>query len=221
MSSFIVSAGGFKEESTGGGMLALARRSLDTRRSSEIRRSSSVEKRHAFSGDIDDVAEEIAGEIEREGRRSSQDPVKRLSVEISRMSLDARRRRASTEMRRSKSSRPSGEVVPEDQEDKSDDEPKGAADFVEAPHDGLTTAKAEELLKKWGKNELTEKVTPAWLVFIRLLIGPMPVMLWCARLHIFFEKIRDAARASVLCTLPLVLILQILQACIADRAHHR
>ena len=56
------------------------------------------------------------------------------------------------------------------------------ADFEEAPRDGLTSAQAAKLLKKWGKNELVEKVTPKWLIFFRLLIGPMPIMLWIASL---------------------------------------
>ena len=54
--------------------------------------------------------------------------------------------------------------------------------FQEAPQDGLTEVQAQQLLRKWGKNELAEEVTPKWLVFMRLLWGPMPVMLWIASL---------------------------------------
>ena len=54
------------------------------------------------------------------------------------------------------------------------------SEFCEAPIDGLTETQARELLKKWGKNELVEKVVPKWLVFLRLLSGPMPIMLWIA-----------------------------------------
>jgi magnesium-transporting ATPase (P-type) len=45
---------------------------------------------------------------------------------------------------------------------------------------GLTTAEGNQLLEKYGKNELPEKVTPKWLIFVRLLYQPMPVMIWIA-----------------------------------------
>jgi H+-transporting ATPase len=45
---------------------------------------------------------------------------------------------------------------------------------------GLTSEEAEELLEKYGRNELPEKVEPKWLVFGRLLIQPMPIMIWIA-----------------------------------------
>ena len=35
---------------------------------------------------------------------------------------------------------------------------------------GLSSAEAEELLKKWGRNELVEKVTPTWLIVFRLVM---------------------------------------------------
>lgn len=57
---------------------------------------------------------------------------------------------------------------------------KACADFNEAPRDGLSNAQAARLLEKWGKNELLEQVTPKWLIFLRLLVGPMPIMLWIA-----------------------------------------
>jgi H+-transporting ATPase len=44
----------------------------------------------------------------------------------------------------------------------------------------LTSAEAEELLEKYGKNELPEKVTPKWLIFLQLLYQPMPCMIWVA-----------------------------------------
>lgn len=46
--------------------------------------------------------------------------------------------------------------------------------------EGLTSAQAEELLAKYGRNELPEKVTPKWLIFCSLLWQPMPVMIWIA-----------------------------------------
>ena len=36
---------------------------------------------------------------------------------------------------------------------------------------GLSTAEAQDLLKKWGRNELVEKTTPTWLIIFRLVIG--------------------------------------------------
>jgi magnesium-transporting ATPase (P-type) len=45
---------------------------------------------------------------------------------------------------------------------------------------GLTSVEAEELLRKFGRNELPEKVTPKWLIFVRLLYQPMPIMIWIA-----------------------------------------
>jgi len=45
---------------------------------------------------------------------------------------------------------------------------------------GLTTEQAEVLLAKYGKNELPEKITPKWLIFLELLYQPMPIMIWVA-----------------------------------------
>lgn len=45
---------------------------------------------------------------------------------------------------------------------------------------GLSTEEAEELLKQYGKNELPSKRTPKWLIFLRLLWGPMACVLWVA-----------------------------------------
>jgi H+-transporting ATPase len=46
--------------------------------------------------------------------------------------------------------------------------------------EGLTTAQAEDLLRQYGRNELPEKVTPKWQIFLMLLIQPMPAMIWIA-----------------------------------------
>ena len=43
---------------------------------------------------------------------------------------------------------------------------------------GLTSEEAEELLLKYGRNELPEKVTPKWLVFLQQFWAPMPIMIW-------------------------------------------
>ncbi len=45
-------------------------------------------------------------------------------------------------------------------------EPPSTKDFI--PSHGLTTGEANDLLKKWGRNELLEKSTPTWLVIFRL-----------------------------------------------------
>jgi magnesium-transporting ATPase (P-type) len=47
-------------------------------------------------------------------------------------------------------------------------------------HKGLTTSEAEELLLKYGRNELPETKDPLWLVFLRLFWAPMPIMIWIA-----------------------------------------
>ena len=51
-------------------------------------------------------------------------------------------------------------------------------DFLESK--GLTSSQATKLLAKFGKNELEEKTTPKWLVFLGLLTPPMPMMIWLA-----------------------------------------
>jgi H+-transporting ATPase len=51
---------------------------------------------------------------------------------------------------------------------------------IELNHEGLTTAKAEELLQIHGPNELPEKVTPKWLIFLQQFWAPMPIMIWIA-----------------------------------------
>ena len=65
--------------------------------------------------------------------------VNRISVEIVRKSAD----------------------IPKEDEQKSEN-----LDFK--PSHGLTTEEANELLKKWGRNELVEKITPTWLIIFRL-----------------------------------------------------
>ena len=58
--------------------------------------------------------------------------------------------------------------------------PDDNANFVYAPEHGLSEKEAEILLEKWGKNELPEKVTPKWVIFLSLFIQPMPIMIWIA-----------------------------------------
>jgi H+-transporting ATPase len=45
---------------------------------------------------------------------------------------------------------------------------------------GLTSEEAAKLIEQYGKNELPEKVESKWLVFGRLLIQPMPCLIWVA-----------------------------------------
>jgi len=64
--------------------------------------------------------------------------------------------------------------IPEEREHE-----KLADDFI-LNHDGLTTDEAAELFKLYGPNALPEKITPKWLIFLKLLIAPMPLMIWAA-----------------------------------------
>ena len=45
---------------------------------------------------------------------------------------------------------------------------------------GLSSLEAEELLEKWGRNELPEKTIPKWFIFVSLFWQPMPIMIWLA-----------------------------------------
>jgi H+-transporting ATPase len=57
---------------------------------------------------------------------------------------------------------------------------------------GLTTEEAEVLLAKHGRNELPEKITPKWLIFLQLLYQPMPIMIWVAAIvEIIIENYMD------------------------------
>jgi H+-transporting ATPase len=46
--------------------------------------------------------------------------------------------------------------------------------------EGLSSAKAAELLEQYGRNELPEQVDPKWLLFLRQFWAPMPIMIWIA-----------------------------------------
>jgi hypothetical protein len=41
---------------------------------------------------------------------------------------------------------------------------------------GHTTASAEAMLKKWGKNEIPEEKEPLWKMFAMQFVGTMPAM---------------------------------------------
>lgn len=61
------------------------------------------------------------------------------------------------------------------------DAPTDDAPFV--PSEGLTSQQAAALLQQHGRNELEDHVTPAWLLYLQQLWGPMPIMLWLVRMH--------------------------------------
>lgn len=46
--------------------------------------------------------------------------------------------------------------------------------------EGLTTEEAEKRLAQFGRNELPEKMTPKWLIFLQQFWAPMPIMIWLA-----------------------------------------
>lgn len=48
------------------------------------------------------------------------------------------------------------------------------------PSKGLTTFEAQQLLQKWGRNELEDKKKSKILIFLEQLWQPMPVMIWIA-----------------------------------------
>jgi H+-transporting ATPase len=105
-----------------------------------------------------------------------------MSLEVTRVSTETARRHKKDEFEekvKSHGEKPSG---PKHGSDEPHGPSDGRVDFKQAPHEGLTDAQAAELLKKWGKNELAEKHTPTWLIILRLLTGPMPIMLWIAAL---------------------------------------
>jgi H+-transporting ATPase len=78
-----------------------------------------------------------------------------------------------------------------------DEHHKGAPDDIlkDFPiSKGLSSDEAEELLKKYGRNELPEKITPKWLIFCSLLWQPMPVMIWIAAIvEIIIANYEDMA----------------------------
>lgn len=61
-----------------------------------------------------------------------------------------------------------------------DEHTTGPAQELLPPSEGLTTEEAEDLLERYGPNQLPEKVTPSWVIYVRGLWGPMPAALWVA-----------------------------------------
>lgn len=58
--------------------------------------------------------------------------------------------------------------------------PESTELFVFAPPEGLSSTRADELMEKYGRNELPEKVVPKWYIFLSLFWQPMPIMIWIA-----------------------------------------
>ena len=115
-----------------------------------------------------------SGEVKRAGQDQG-NAVRRMSVDVGRVSVEVQRKRKSEASRVQSMAAPGGPKDGHKEEHKE-------VEFEQAPHDGLTSQQAAKLLEQWGKNELPEKITPKWLIFCRLLIGPMPIMLWIAAL---------------------------------------
>jgi H+-transporting ATPase len=166
---FISTGGDYEGAST----LEMLRASLDvarpTRRSGEV----SIDRKRS-------------GEVKRAGQDQG-NAVRRMSVDVGRISVEVQRKR------KSEASRVQSMAAPGGPKDGHEEEPK-PVEFEQAPHEGLTSQQAAKLLEQWGKNELPEKITPKWLIFCRLLIGPMPIVLWiCALIEAIIENWPDFA----------------------------
>jgi hypothetical protein len=74
--------------------------------------------------------------------------VKELNKDVRRVSLDMTKRRSKDQ---------EGPVAA-----------SGHLDLQFHVSHGLTTPEAEELMRQWGRNELVEKITPTWLVILKL-----------------------------------------------------
>lgn len=63
---------------------------------------------------------------------------------------------------------------------KEDEEAAAAPGGFELNLTGLTSEEAARRLEKYGRNELPERVTPKWKLFLLQFRAPMPVMIWAA-----------------------------------------
>lgn len=61
-----------------------------------------------------------------------------------------------------------------------DEDVEGFSPDFQFSHHGLSTIEAEDLLIKFGRNELPQKHTPKWLIFLSMFWEPMPIMIWIA-----------------------------------------
>lgn len=71
--------------------------------------------------------------------------------------------------------------------------------FDPAEREGLTTEKAEELIQKWGYNELPEITISVWWVFFLQFTGTMPYMLELAA--IISIAVQDYADFGIITTM--------------------
>jgi len=145
--------------------------SADNRSSQDNRDRSSLEQ-PGFGKTLKAATGNVGRE---EARKSEASSVGRASLELGRASNELQRTRA-------KDFEDQAKAAAEGKRHEKKEEEHVSVDFVEAPLEGLTQARAEELLKEWGPNCLPEKHTPKWIIFLKLLIGPMPIMLWIASL---------------------------------------
>jgi H+-transporting ATPase len=162
------------------GSLDGARTSGENKRSSENKRMSSEVARASQEGKaVRRMSQDVA--------RVSVQRLKDVAEELGQRAADDLKKAndiAMAEQAKTKGGCPGG---PDEEHEK-----KEAVDFVQAPHEGLTSKRAAELMEQWGKNELPEKTTPAWLIFCKLLIGPMPIVLWiCALIEAIIENWPD------------------------------
>jgi len=186
---FIIADG----EGQGPEIMQLVRRSLEFQRQPSAdagQRRSKGDDREAAKGASRKSSVELGrrmstgrGTSEQQSaeNQTTNESIKRLSVDITRISQDTQRRRQNDAAQLANKGKKEGPAAPGGPSTHEEGE-EGKVDFVQAPHDGLTSQKAAELIEKWGKNELPEKHTPKWLIFLRLLTGPMPIMLWIAAL---------------------------------------
>ncbi|CAL8471949.1 g11491 [Coccomyxa elongata] len=66
------------------------------------------------------------------------------------------------------------------QPDRNGQSPTASLQATGAQPGGLSTAEAEQLLQVYGRNELEEKTTSKLIIFLKLLVMPMPIMIWLA-----------------------------------------
>ena len=161
---------GYWERSSG----EMKRNSGELKRKSGEMKKSSGEFQRAGSV-VDNKMLRAAGMVLMSNRTGDAAAIGRASIELGRASNEIQRKRADDMERKAEAAR-SGKKL----EDKKEEHV--SAEFTEAPTEGLTSAQAKVLLEKWGPNCLPEKHTPKWVIFLKLLIGPMPIMLWIAAL---------------------------------------
>jgi magnesium-transporting ATPase (P-type) len=123
------------------------------------------------------LSPEAEGQIKRRRQKSSSDVITRFQEHAFRdadLRFAEKIQTEGTYRERQESGMKEAMLVAEVEKEDGVDVP----DDFEFNHVGLTSAEAEERLNKYGKNELPEHVEPKWLIFVKLLWGPMPILLW-------------------------------------------